>query len=131
MLMASVSRRSMLTRYERISSQETAVKGSSGAAWAAAAVIQADHSESSQPARLARRSCDTVRGGNSVRVKKYGCGKFAGPENAPASLRIESGCDLNLANARKEAVPAARNGDGSHRENAIIRATRGVELNVE
>src|SRR5579864_9826054 len=113
MLMVSVSRRSMLTRYERISSQETAVKGSSCPASEAAAVIQADHKELSRPMRWARRSSwDTVRGGKSVRVKKYGCGKSAGPESAPASLSTASGCDLNLAAARKGAAANARKGDG-------------------
>src|SRR5579864_1078449 len=112
MFMVSVSRRSMLTRYERISSQETAVKGSSCAAWAAAAVIQTDHTELFRRVRLARMSWDTVRGGKSVRVKKYGCGKSAGLENAPASLSTASGCDLNLAAARKGAAVTARKGDG-------------------
>src|SRR5487761_279206 len=130
MLIVSVFRRSMLTRYERASSQETAVKESSRADSSAAALIHRDQSKFFQLSRLAR-SFETDCGGKRVRVKKYGCGKSAGPENALAAFRIASVRELRAAHARKGRTPASRSGDGSKRENDIMRATCGVELNVE
>src|SRR5579875_1610141 len=70
MLIASVSRRSVFSMYERNSSQETAVKRSSNLAWRTAAERRSEqgcdcHSWAASRGKMA---C----GGNNRRVKKYG-----------------------------------------------------------
>src|SRR5882724_233326 len=87
MLMASVSRNKVFTRYERASRHETAVKGSSVLTCSTVSASQFHHSVLTGISDIiAPRDCEapfavptnrsaTCGGVNKVRAKKYGCGK--------------------------------------------------------
>src|SRR5579863_6098868 len=130
MLMLSVSRRSMLTRYERVSSQETAVKRSSCAVSSAAFAIHCHHGEFFQVSEDARRSSPAACGAKSVRVKKYGCGRSAGWMNAELALRILSGRVPLDAPERPTRTAALRRNSGANRALAISRETCAVARKV-
>src|ERR1700733_13267739 len=91
MLMASVSRSRVFTRYERSSSQEMRVKRSMRRDWRVASASQCDHSMPFHLAESSPKRETTVCGVKSARVKKYGEGSRLGSSHAENALRNASG----------------------------------------
>src|SRR3984957_14870783 len=91
MLMASVSRSRVFTRYERSSSQEMRVKRSMRRDWRVASASQCDHSMPFHLAESSPKRETTVCGVKSARVKKYGEGSRLGSSHAETALGNASG----------------------------------------
>src|ERR1700683_1391885 len=126
MLMASVSRSRVLTRWERSSSQETRVKRSMGRDWRVASESQRDQSMASHVAESSPRRSTTVCGVKSARGKKYGDGSKSGSSQAENALRNASGEPRYTLERLMPEVASSRASLGKKRDMVVRRVTCAV-----
>src|ERR1700722_20425799 len=121
MLIASVSRNSVLSIYERSSSQDTAVKSSIERARTAESASHRHDGEFVHAEYALGRPAAAFSGVKSNRVKKYGCGRASGSRTAAVALREASGVEPNPFDLERAFATRARSGRGSMRANRRAR----------